>query len=319
MKPGLVSIAMATYNGAKYIRKQLDSIYAQTYKNIEVVVTDDCSKDDTAAILEEYKKKRGLRYVVNEKNLGFVRNFEKAMSLCVGEYIALSDQDDVWEPNKIERLIEAVAGKSLVCSDASLIDDEDAMYHSSFIAYAGSSIPDDSIKKDYLLFGNFVTGCTTLFRSELLKTALPIPEGETFHDWWLAIVASRRKGIAFVNEPLVRYRQHGLNSAGAWKKLSASDKVKRFFSNFGKNKKADGSFKFADMQSRRLAAIRVSPVFDDADRAILDDALIYYGDAIHSRIHWKSYRIAKKYADILFFNVGKKRLGLRLLKKLFYL
>ena len=92
----LISIAIATYNGEKYLEEQLDSIYAQTYKNIEVIVTDDCSSDKTVEILKKYYKSHGLKYVINETNLGFVKNFEKAISLCRGDYIALSDQDDIW-------------------------------------------------------------------------------------------------------------------------------------------------------------------------------------------------------------------------------
>ena len=101
MQNKLVSIAMATYNGEKYLKEQLDSIYAQTYKDIEVIVCDDCSSDKTVEILDEYKEKYGLKYYINEKNLGFKKNFEKAISLCSGDFIALADQDDIWIENKI--------------------------------------------------------------------------------------------------------------------------------------------------------------------------------------------------------------------------
>jgi glycosyltransferase involved in cell wall biosynthesis len=92
----MISLAMPTYNGERFLREQLDSIYNQTIVPDEVIVVDDCSTDGTISILEEYKKKYGLKYWVNEKNLGYNKNFEKAISLCTGDYIALSDQDDVW-------------------------------------------------------------------------------------------------------------------------------------------------------------------------------------------------------------------------------
>ncbi len=113
MKNSLISIAMATYNGEKYLKDQLDSIYNQTYKNIEVIVTDDCSIDKIVEILEQYARFHGLKYTVNEENLGFV----KVISLCGGEYIALADQDDIWEKNKIEILVNEIGSNLLIHSD----------------------------------------------------------------------------------------------------------------------------------------------------------------------------------------------------------
>lgn len=107
----LISIALATYNGEKYLEDQLNSIYTQTYKNIEVAVTDDCSTDKTVEILEQYSKSHGLKYFVNTENLGFVKNFEKAISLCEGDFIALSDQDDVWEKDEIGILVNKIGSK----------------------------------------------------------------------------------------------------------------------------------------------------------------------------------------------------------------
>ena len=103
-----ISIALATYNGGRFLREQLDSIYAQTWRNIEVVASDDRSSDDTVAILEEYGQSHGLRYEINDENLGFVRNFEKILARCTGDFIALADQDDIWLPDKLERLIAGI-------------------------------------------------------------------------------------------------------------------------------------------------------------------------------------------------------------------
>ena len=99
----MISLAMPTYNGSKFLRKQLDSIYEQTLIPDEIVVVDDCSTDNTRDILEEYKMTRGLKYYVNEKNLGYNKNYVKAIMLCNGDYILLCDQDDVWLPNKVEK------------------------------------------------------------------------------------------------------------------------------------------------------------------------------------------------------------------------
>ena len=101
----MISVAMATYNGEKFIREQLDSILAQTITDWELIVCDDVSTDSTIAILEEYANKDGrIQIHKNKVNLGFKRNFEKAISLCSGDYIALCDQDDIWKHDKVEKM-----------------------------------------------------------------------------------------------------------------------------------------------------------------------------------------------------------------------
>ncbi|MCX7680010.1 MAG: glycosyltransferase family 2 protein [Spirochaetes bacterium] len=206
-----VSIAMATYNGEKYLREQLDSLYNQTYKNIEVVVCDDCSHDGTAEILEEYRKRHGLQYYVNQKRVGFVKNFEYAISRCNGDYIALCDQDDVWLPHKIERLVEAINGHMLVCSDLYLINGKEEPITDSLFKYTKIKFFADN-QFDYLVHSNFAIGCTMLFRKELKEYFLPFPEGIPYHDWWIAVVAAIKGKIGFYREPLVLYRYHGNNS-----------------------------------------------------------------------------------------------------------
>ncbi|WP_309499583.1 glycosyltransferase family 2 protein [Sulfurovum sp.] len=208
----LISIAIATYNGEKYLEEQLDSIYAQTYKNIEVVVADDCSTDKTVEILEQYSKSHGLKYFVNKQNLGFVKNFEKAITLCQGEYVALADQDDIWKKNKIQILYHHVGEALLIHSDASLIDAEGEIINTS---YAQSS--HKVFRKDIIgyFFNNDATGCTMMFSKKLLSSIIPIPSNSISHDWWIAIQAKKREKIIYVPEPLIRYRQHQNNQIGA--------------------------------------------------------------------------------------------------------
>ena len=105
----MISIALTTYNGEKFLKEQLDSILNQTYSDYELVVCDDCSTDSTRQILKEYEKKdKRINVFLNNNNLGFKNNFEKAISLCTGEYIALSDQDDIWDEKKLEILLKKV-------------------------------------------------------------------------------------------------------------------------------------------------------------------------------------------------------------------
>lgn len=218
-----ISVAMATYNGEKYLRRQLDSIYKQGLLPFEVIVTDDCSTDNTLIILEEYKVKYGLKYFVNESNVGFVKNFEKAMVLCSGDFIALSDQDDVWLPWKLERLFQSIGDKVLICSDAALINENDTIIADSYFRYQNLYPYLDNLFLN-LLFNNFVTGCTILFKRELLALALPIPNIR-YHDHWLGLVAIKHGGLIFLDEPLIYYRQHGGNDTGSHAFMSWIEKI----------------------------------------------------------------------------------------------
>lgn len=119
----MISIAMATYNGEKYLREQLDSILAQTVQDFELIVCDDCSTDLTMQILNEYAERDSrIKVFENEENLGFKKNFEKVIGLCSGNYIALSDQDDIWLPEHLEVLYKNIGEKSTSWGNSLLID-----------------------------------------------------------------------------------------------------------------------------------------------------------------------------------------------------
>lgn len=198
---------MCTYNGAAYLQKQLQSICSQTYKNIELVVVDDGSTDNTFTILSELTDKARIKVYRNEFNLGFIRNFEKAVSLCTGEFIALSDQDDIWLPEKIETLLRAIEDNILVYADAELIDHEDNSLH-TFVSDVVNPVKTNNPLP--LLFNNCAPGNSLFFRRELVGYALPFPE-KIFHDWWLMYTAASIGRIAYVAAPLVKYRQHEAN------------------------------------------------------------------------------------------------------------
>ena len=120
----MISIAMATYNGEKYLREQIDSILNQTIQDFELIVCDDCSTDTTWNILQDYQSQdRRIKCYRNEENLGFKKNFEKAIGLCTGEYIALSDQDDIWLPEHLEKLVNIIGNADLACGTELLFSD----------------------------------------------------------------------------------------------------------------------------------------------------------------------------------------------------
>ena len=223
----LISVVLATYNGEKYLREQLDSIFAQDYSNLEVIASDDCSSDATVEILEEYSRRYNLSWSVNERNLGFIRNFEGAMPRARGEFLALCDQDDLWLPDKLSALLNLITENDalLVYSNAELIDGEGASLNQD-IWTSSRTIPERCARHEAFYLNNYVTGCTVMFRRELLELATPFPAC-ICHDWWLAYVSSYYGRIAWTDRQLVKYRQHGANVIGA-RRLSRSKLTGRY-------------------------------------------------------------------------------------------
>ncbi len=217
----LVSVAMATYNGARYLAEQLDSIVHQTYTNIEIVIVDDHSKDDTVAIIREYQLSHPFIVLVqNGQNLGVTKTFEKAIKHCKGFFIALSDQDDIWDPQKIEILVNGIGGHDAVYADSLLVDDKAESLHKSFSDmmnlrsyYSGTPF----------LLSNSVPGHSMLMKADFVKQVLPFPE-EIFFDLWIGFCAAGNNGIKFIDKLLVKYRQHDNNTVGT--KDSGNKKLK---------------------------------------------------------------------------------------------
>jgi glycosyltransferase involved in cell wall biosynthesis len=201
----LVSIALCTFNGDAFLKEQLDSIVNQSYPEIELIVVDDCSSDDTLNILKEYSAKYSfIKLFINPQNLGYIRNFEKAMSLCNGDFIALSDQDDIWDLNKIEKQVKAIGNNLLIYHDSEFVDQngESLSLHMSDIMnlYRGD-------QPEVFLFFNCISGHSVLMKKELRDELLPFPEAY-FHDWWMGYVGTNLGSIDFIEESLVKYRQH---------------------------------------------------------------------------------------------------------------
>lgn len=310
----LISIAMATYNGEKYLREQLESIYAQTYKNIEVVVTDDGSSDKTVEILEEYAKSHGLRYYINETNLGFVKNFEKAVNLCKGDYIGLSDQDDIWLPHKLSTLMENIGDNLLICSDAKLIDENNNMIADSQFEYSNKS-KNILLTFKKLAIRNYVQGCTILMRKELVQYAHPFPLGIKSHDHWYGLIAATHDRIIFCKEALIMYRQHANNQIGAYH-YAASSLLSKIFLQFTKahfQKRIEDGHKYAE----GLQVFRSYRQFNISQYEFLDELIYYYQSWMHIGFDFKAFRIALKYREELFSNTSRIFRCLPILRTLF--
>lgn len=204
-----ISIAMATYNGAAHIQQQLESFLSQTYPPDEVVVCDDCSTDETIEILESFRESAPFTVAIhrNEKNLGYTKNFEKALQNCSGELIFLSDQDDVWFPNKVERVTDvflAHPDKLLVIHDGELVDE-------NLVSHGATKLR--QIKKGYGTDKSFVTGALTAIRSSFLPYIIPIPLGIIGHDRWIHNLARLVKTRIVIDQALQLIRRHSSNTS----------------------------------------------------------------------------------------------------------
>lgn len=201
----LVSIALCTYNGGAYLSAQLYTLVNQTYPNIEIIAVDDCSTDDTVKILNQYAGKYPqLKVFQNEANLGYVKNFEKALGLTSGEYIALSDQDDIWELNKIELMVDAIGDHILLYHDSEFINQDGTPMNRRMTDVRNFYQGGDS---RVFLFENCISGHAMLLKRRLLKYFHGF-NNIIIHDWWLAYIALNNGTIAYLPQALVQYRQH---------------------------------------------------------------------------------------------------------------
>jgi glycosyltransferase involved in cell wall biosynthesis len=304
-KKPLVSIALATYNGSRYLRAQIDSVLNQTYQNIELIISDDCSTDNTRSILKSYEKSHPFIHLnFNKKNLGYLKNFEKAISLCKGDFVALCDQDDIWVPNKIDRLVEKIGNHDIIASDLSVIDSSDKIISPSLIDYQGFIIPSTAEQFRFLVFRNSFTGCTMLIRQDLISESLPIPKEAIVHDWWFAIHAARRNGIKFIKEPLVKYRQHQDNAIGAKKKHTKGTFAAYLVNIFSKKRRDFMRDRF-DSYSKRVKSYIDYHVYNQEDYVFLQEVYSFYSGYHLWGTKWKTLYYGFKLRKYIY---GKKNI-----------
>ena len=222
----MVTILLATLNGEKYLKAQLESIAAQTYENWQLVVGDDGSTDQTLEILKEFQKEHPNQVTIYENNPPFGSakgNFINLLRNSYGPHFMFCDQDDVWKRDKIYLTLQKMEALEtrygdkvpiLVHSDLSVVDENLEMVAESFFQYA--NLP-KRVMLNRLIVQNSVTGCTVMINrclQQFFLRQLPIPK-IIMHDYWAALIAKVFGKIGFVNEPTMLYRQHGHNSVGA--------------------------------------------------------------------------------------------------------
>ena len=218
----MISVCMATYNGAKYLREQIDSILAQLSEADELIVSDDSSTDNTLEVLKVYNDSR-IKVFKNTNRKGVVGNFENALMQVKGDYIFLSDQDDVWLDGKVEKCIEALKNSDLVLHDNVIMNSTmETIITNSFFEYRKT-------KTGYInnLVRNSYIGCCMAFKASLLSKILPFPPQIAMHDIWIGLRTERYGKIALINRPLIQYRRHETNasSTGGKSTLSIFDQL----------------------------------------------------------------------------------------------
>jgi glycosyltransferase involved in cell wall biosynthesis len=228
------SIALATFNGEAYLRRQLESLAWQTRTPDELVIADDCSRDGTVAIIEEFSRSAPfpVRLAVNERTLNFRANFLNAANMCSSDVILFCDQDDVWRPHKIARIVQAfseVPDLALVYHNATVVDAHERSLYPMFDAVEQVEI----LSRDVPPPWHYARGLVQAFKRELLAfddlwpmTCEHFECERLGHDRWYFFLALAMGRVEFLDEDLLLYRQHGRNAWGADRQLGWADRIR---------------------------------------------------------------------------------------------
>lgn len=207
---------MASFNGEKFIKEQINSILVQLNTNDELIISDDGSTDMTLETIRGIDDKR-IKLFLNENSHGYVRNFENALKHATGDYIFFSDQDDIWLPNKVEILLPYLKSDNFVISDAYITNEKLEIKEklSSWRKY----------KKGYVrnLYKSIYAGCTCAFTKNIKDYCLPFPLTNNIqHDTWIGLLSELKFKVIYVDQPLIFYRRHTSNTSGAGSKSTKS-------------------------------------------------------------------------------------------------
>lgn len=202
----IISVAMATFNGEKYIKEQIKSILNNLSSKDELIISDDGSKDNTLKIIKSFNDER-IKIIEGPKK-GVKHNFANAIRACTGKYIFLSDQDDIWLDSKVDKMcnIFIKKGVTLIEHDCQLINDKNEIFIKSFFNYrkCGTGKIKNIIKNTYI-------GCCMAFDSKLKEYLLPIPDNIEMHDQWIGLISEKYGKNYFYKEKLINYRRHNNN------------------------------------------------------------------------------------------------------------
>jgi len=290
-----VSIALCTYNGEKFLERQLNSLLEQDYENIEIVAVDDCSTDNTQKILRDYAlKDKRLKIYQNDRNLGHTPNFEKAINLCKGDYIALADQDDIWEKNKISTMMKFAEDCVMVYHNSDFIDDLDKRIGNKTMGSEHRMYEGDSCLP--VILANCIHGHAILFDSRLKNYIFPF-NGKFSHDWAIAFAAFNTGTVKYIDKVLVHYRQH-----------------EHSITDFLEQRKGTVSSK----RQRNLERLPVTVSWlryclkfkYKKETDLVNKACGLFLDLMEGKNKFRCFIFMMKYFDLLFYTMGYKRRGI---------
>lgn len=284
----MISIVLTTYNGSKYLHNQIESLLYQTNAFDELIICDDNSKDDTKLILEKYTQTdRRIKIFFNATNIGFKANFEKALLLSKGDFIALCDQDDIWEPDHLKLLCSNIHDKYVACGDSHLIDSAGISRNMNLSDAKHFFYSDncDQLFRFITLYQNPFQGASMLLKRDFLSIALPIPDNIKYHDVWFAALACVLNSFVYVPKVVTNYRIHGNNASGSHEKTNM---LKTILGHLVRGHAPDSNRKeLVDELSKRLTLQGI-----DCPK-VFSDVLDYYlnEDSLNGRMRNLMYEI----------------------------
>lgn len=290
-----VDILMTTYEtDIQYLKKQIESILNQTYSDFKLLISDDCSKGvELRRILESYQEKDSRIIIFfQERNIGYIKNFEFLLSKSTSDYICFCDHDDIWYPQKVEKSLKKLKDEKLdlVYVNANQIDGKDNILYESYFNY--KSIPlvrrNDSLAASRCIG----IGCSQIFTKEVKNRMLPYKEHVMAQDWLAAFVASEGRGMGYLEEPLFGYRLHGTNVFGG---RSLSQNLDRWKKLHGKSYQSFLKYRNENVIKKAYldGAIMCKEYSQNQENVLFLKRIIgYYRNVLKSKyvnVHWISY------------------------------
>lgn len=274
-----IDIILATYNTkTEYLKKQIDSILNQTYANIELIISDDnSSKKEVQKILKEYEEKDArVKLYIQEKNIGYIKNFEFLLEQAEAEYIMFCDHDDIWYENKVEESIKKLKSENvdLVYCNSTQINEKDEVIKKDYFKY--KNVPIIKGKNKLAISRCIGIGCSQIITKQVRDKMLPFTEEVMAHDWLAAFIANENKGISYIEQPLFGYRLHNTNVFGGrnlaqnlarWKEKNG--KSYKSYLKYRKEKVIDKAYLDGAKMCKQYAT-------SDADKFFLDKLINYY-------------------------------------------
>lgn len=307
-----VDILLTTYNTKiEYLKMQIESILTQTYKNFTLIISDDCSpNEEVRTVLKEYEQKDNrIKLYFQKENLGYTKNFEFVLTKSTADYIAFSDHDDIWYPNKIEKSINILKEKNvdLVYCDAKQVDGNGEVLHESYLRYKNMPIINEKYHKDILPFSRHIAiGCSQLLTKKVKELMLPFTENTIAHDWHSLYIANKLKGIYCIDEPLFDYRLHGNNAFGG---RNLKQNMKRWKEKNGNNYESYLKYRHHAITDTYLAGVLMckeysNKIENNKSQEQEDEIIKYFEKAQKHKI---IYLPIHKYFKYLYFKRIKKR------------